>query len=132
MQKYMKKWQKSGSKRNAIISKPTEIFAQKFYTLIFKSISKLEKKNQNRVFRNDRKIIRQRALRLGRVGPGQFVTDFDYMVKKKHFLFHNPYKKNNSFWDIALFEGDLHEIWSEWQFFFADIHFQINRKQNQN
>ena len=32
-----------------------------------------------------------------RAGPGQFVTDIEYMVEKKHFLIYKPYQKNHYF-----------------------------------
>ena len=39
----------------------------------------------------------------GWAGPGRFITDIDYIFKKKHFLFTSITKKINSLRDITLF-----------------------------
>ena len=52
----------------------------------------------------DWEVNRQKESVTGRVGPGEFITDIDYMVKKKDFLFIKHYRKKiNSFRDLALF-----------------------------
>ena len=106
--KMYEKRQKSGFTRNPIILK-LNIFFSKFDTKIFKSSDQIVSKCQDCIFWTGGDITRQGALRPGRAGPGQFITDIDHRVKKNRFLFHTPYrqKKTNRYRDIELFESPI-------------------------
>ena len=97
----MKTWQKSLITRKVLISKHPNIFASKFDTIIWKRTTKFWC-NFKVISLNWLRNTLQRESWPGRAGSSWFITDFDYMVRKKLFCSPNYIEKTNCLQNIAL------------------------------